>query len=86
MISVLLNGVLLVLVMGYGSAKMLDVATYGLSWLLLLSGVGHVVVHGSNAADAASLRKITHIPRVVWSTLWLVITLAALAAWARLLT
>lgn len=85
-ISVLLNGVLLVLLMGYGSAKMQDIATHGLSWLLLLSGVGHVLMHGSNAADAAILRKITHIPRVVWSTLWLVMTLAALAAGARLLT
>ena len=85
-ISVLLNGVLLVMFLGYGSAKMQDIAAYGLSWLLLLSGVGHVLMHGSNASDAASLRAMTHIPRVVWSTLWLVMTLAALAAGARLLT
>ncbi len=85
-ISVLANGMLLALFLYYGSAKLQVVAAYGLSWLLLLSGVGHVLMHGSNAADAASLRTITHIPRVVWSTLWLVITLAALVAGARMLT
>jgi hypothetical protein len=85
-ISVLANAILLALFLYYGSAKMQVIAAYGLSWLLLLSGVGHVVVHGSNAADAASLRSITHIPRIVWSVLWLVITVAALAAGARMLT
>jgi hypothetical protein len=85
-ISVLLNGALFVLIMGYGSARMQDIAAYGISWLLLLSGVVHVLLHGSNAVDAGILRTITHIPRVVWSTLWLVMTLAALAAGARLLT
>lgn len=85
-ISVLLNGALLVLILRYGSAHLQDVAAHGLSWLLLLSGVGHIVVHGSNAADAASLRKLTHLPRIVWSTLWLLATIAALVAGARLLT
>ncbi len=85
-ISVLANGILLALFLYYGSAKLQVVAAYGLSWLLLLSGVGHVLTHGSNAADAASLRAITHVPRVVWAALWLVITLAALVAGARMLT
>lgn len=85
-ISVLLNCTLLVVFLGLASAKFQSIAAYGLSWLLLFSGVGHVLMHGSNAADAASLRRITHIPRIVWSTLWLVITVAALAAGARMLT
>ncbi|HUK72454.1 MAG TPA: M50 family metallopeptidase [Streptosporangiaceae bacterium] len=85
-ISVLANGALIVLVMRYGSAKLQDGAAYCLSWLLLLSGVAHVLTHGSNAADAATLRDITHVPRIVWSTLWLVITVAALVAGARMLT
>lgn len=85
-ISVLANALLLGLFLYYGSARVHVIAAYGLSWLLLLSGVGHVVVHGSNAADAASLRRMTHIPRLVWSMLWLVITIAALVAGARLLT
>jgi hypothetical protein len=53
---------------------------------LLLTGVVHVLAHGSNAGDAAILRDITHVPRIVWSTLWLVITIAALVAGARMLT
>ena len=85
-ISVLVNGALLVLVMRYGSAKLQDGAAYVLSWLLLLSGVGHVLTDGSKAGDAGRLREITHVPRIVWFTLWLVITVAALVAGARLLT
>jgi hypothetical protein len=85
-ISVLANSVLIVLVMRYGNAKLQDGAAYCLSWLLLLSGVVHVISHGSNARDAAILRDITHIPRFVWFMLWLVITVAALVAGARMLT
>ena len=85
-ISVLVNAALLVLIMRYGSAKLQDGAAYVLSWLLLLSGVGHVLTDGSNAVDASRLREITHIPRIVWFTLWLVITVAALVAGARMLT
>ena len=85
-ISVLVTAALLVLIMRYGSAKLQDGAAYVLSWLLLLSGVGHVLTDGSNAVDASRLREITHIPRIVWFTLWLVITVAALVAGARMLT
>jgi hypothetical protein len=85
-ISVLLNCALLVVFLGHASARMQGIAAHGLSWLLLLSGVGHVLMHGSNAGDAGNLRRMTHIPRVVWSLLWLILTVAALAAGARMLT
>jgi hypothetical protein len=85
-ISVLANGALLVLVMRYGSVKLQDGAAYCLTWLLLLSGVVHVLTDGSKAGDAANLREITHVPRIVWFTLWLVITVTALVAGARMLT
>jgi len=85
-ISVLVNGVILVVILSYGSVKLQVVAAYVLSWFLLLSGVGVVLTHGSNAGDAANLRRITHLPRFLWSLLWLVITVAALAVGARLLT
>lgn len=85
-IAVLASGALLVLFLYYASAKLQIIAAHGLSWLLLLTGVVHVLMHGSNAADAGILRGMTHIPRVVWSLLWLVITVAALVAGARLLT
>ena len=85
-ISVLANGALIVLFMRYGSAKLQDGAAYCFSWLLLLSGVAHVISHGTGAKDAIILRDITHIPRFVWFMLWLVIAIAALVAGARMLT
>jgi hypothetical protein len=84
--SVLANGALIVLVLSYGSAKLQVTAAHVLSWFLLLSGVVIVLVHGTNAGDAANLRRITHLPRFLWFVLWLVITVAALAAGAHLLT
>jgi hypothetical protein len=84
--SVLANGALIFLVLFYGSAKLQVVAAHVLSWFLLLSGVVMVLAHGSNAGDAANLRRITHLPRFLWFALWLVITVAALAAGAHLLT
>ena len=84
--SVLVNGALFVLILSHGSSKLQVTVAYVLSWFLLLSGVGVVLTDGSDAGDAANLRRITHLPRSLWSVLWLVITVAALAAGARLLT
>ena len=84
--SVLANGALFVLLLSHGSPKLQATASYILSWLLLLAGVGVVLTDGSNAVDAVNLRKITHLPRFLWSLLWLVITVAALVVGARLLT
>jgi hypothetical protein len=84
-ISVLINAGLFIVIMGYGSANLQVITAYGLSWFLLLSGVRFVLMHGSNASDAASLRKITHVPRIVWSSLWLVTTVTALWIGGRLL-
>ncbi len=61
------------------------IAAYGLAWLLLLSGVRTVVEHGLGAGDARILRDATHIPRLLWSLLWLGGTLAALAIGGRML-
>lgn len=84
-VSVLLNGGLIVLVLRYGSMKLHIIAAYALSWFLLFSGVRFVFMHGSRAKDADILRGITHIPRVVWAGLWLVITVIALWAGGHLL-
>jgi len=84
--SVLANGALFVLLLSHGSPKLQVTAAYVLSWLLLLAGVGVVLTDGSNAGDAVNLRKMTHLPRFLWSLLWLAITVAALVAGARLLT
>jgi hypothetical protein len=82
---VLLNGGIIVLVLMYGTVKLHIIAAYALSWFLLFSGVRFVFMHGSRAKDADILRGITHIPRVVWAGLWLVITVIALWAGGHLL-
>jgi hypothetical protein len=83
--SVLINGGILVLAVGYGSVKLQTIAAYALSWFLLLSGVRFVLMHRSGAIDAGILRRITHVPRILWAALWLVITVIALWAGGRLL-
>jgi len=50
---------------------------YGMTWLLLLSGVRVAVAHGANAGDAANLSRTTHIPRLIWALLWMAGTLLA---------
>jgi hypothetical protein len=83
--SVLINGGILVLAVGYGSVKLQTIAAYALSWFLLFSGVRFVLMHRSGAVDADILRRITHVPRIVWAALWLVITIIALWTGGRLL-
>lgn len=75
---VLATGSLIVLVLWSGSLELQTIIAYALSWFLLLSGVRFVIMHGSGASDADGLRKITHIPRIAWVTLWLVGTVTAL--------
>lgn len=77
-VSVLLNGGLIVLVLKYGNAEIQAIAAYALSWFLLLSGVRFVFMHGTGAGDAYTLRDITPIPRFVWAALWLAGSLLAL--------
>src|SRR5262249_41065172 len=50
--SVLANGALFVFILSHVSPKLQVTAAYVLSWLLLLSGVGVVLTHGSDAGDA----------------------------------
>jgi Peptidase M50B-like len=70
---------------GYGSVKPQTIAAYALSWFLLFSGVRFVLMHRSGAVDAGILRDITHLPRIAWAALWLVITVIALWVGGRLL-
>jgi len=57
-----------------------EVIAYGMTWLLLLSGVRVAVAHGAGAKDAENLNKVTHIPRQIWALLWLAGTLTAVIA------
>jgi hypothetical protein len=51
----------------------------------LLSGVRTAVAHGIEAGDAHTLRSRTHLPRRLWSLLWITGTLAALFVGGKLL-
>ena len=48
-----------------------QVAVYGITWLLLLSGLRVAVEHNVNAGDAWNLSSVTHIPRLIWALLWI---------------
>jgi hypothetical protein len=57
----------------------------GLAWLFLLSAprpVLELLRRHSPGSDAAQLAALTHVHRYVWCLLWLVLTIAALAAGA----
>ncbi len=79
-------GGLLFVVADGGSAGLVTIVAYGLTWFLLLSGVRVVINHGSSGKDAESLRKLTYIPRTVWAWLWLMGTVVALAIGGSWLT
>lgn len=63
------------------------VAAYAVTWLLLLSGVRTAVGHatGAASADADILRGRTHLPRRLWSLIWLAGTTLALLIGGKLL-
>ena len=77
-ISVAISGLIVFLVLRYGSPEVQAVAACALSWFLLFSGVRWVLMHGTGAGDAAILTGNTHIPKFIWATFWLVISVAAL--------
>jgi hypothetical protein len=59
--------------------------SYGLTWLLLLSGIRVALMRGADAADAHYLRDTAFLPRRLWSLLWLTGTVAALLYGGKLL-
>jgi hypothetical protein len=79
------TGVLLFLVVRYAPAFIEAVTAYALSWILLLGGVRQVLEHGTNAGDAGTLRQVTHLPRILWVTVWVIGSVLALAFGCTLL-
>jgi hypothetical protein len=61
------------------------VAAYALAWLLLLSGARSAIGHGIHSAEADTMRSRTHLPRGLWSLLWLAGTVGALIVGGKLL-
>jgi Peptidase M50B-like len=86
-------GVVLILVLGgllyfvarYTALGVEIAVAYGVTWLLLLSGVRMVLDHGHRAADALSLARVTRVSPWLWSGLWLAGTLGALVLGGALL-
>lgn len=76
---------LLVLILHGGHARTELITAYAITWLLLLSGFRTAVEHGADAGDAYNLNEFTHLPRQLWSLLWLAGTLAALLYGGKLL-
>ena len=71
---------LLAFVLHHAHDGLEEVIIYGMTWLLLLSGVRVAVADGARADDAEHLRNITHLPQQIWALLWLAGTLGAVAA------
>lgn len=71
--------VLLAFVMRYAHDGLEEVIVYGMTWLLLLSGVRVAAADGAGAGDAGNLSRTTYIPSQIWALLWLAGTLMAVA-------
>lgn len=84
-ITVVLTGAAVFGIARYTPMHVQMVAGYAISWLLLLTGVRQVLLHGVNAGDAANLASRTSLPRLLWALLWLAATLAALAVGGSML-
>ena len=85
MITVLLVGGAVYAIGHYTPVGAQIVGAYGITWLLLLSGVRLVLEVGALSADGARLSRLTSLPRAVWFLLWLAATLGALAVGGKML-
>lgn len=78
-------GAVLALATWYAPTHILVWLAYLLAWLLLLAGPRPVFELAFSrrlttaGSDAAQLTRLTHLPRMLWITLWMVFTLGALA-------
>jgi hypothetical protein len=85
MLSVPIAIGLLYLILRHSHTTTETVAAYIVAWLLLLSGLATAIRHGLHSGNADSLRSRTHVPRLLWSLLWLAGTLIALLIGGKLL-
>jgi hypothetical protein len=84
-ITVLLAGGIVFVIGRFTPMTVQVVASYSITWLLLLSGVRRVIEVGAASDDGAALRGITHLPGAVWFVLWLAATLAAVVVGGSML-
>jgi len=85
LVSVPIAIALLLALTHYAPVSLQVVMAYGMTWLLLLSGVRKATNHGANAVDASILKGMTHIPRWLWALLWVAGTFGAVYIGWRLL-
>ncbi len=84
---VLATGALVAVFSWYATPTVAGWLATGLAWLLLLAAprpVVELLFAQSPGSDAAQLAGLTHVPRVLWTLLWLVLTVGALllgASW-----
>jgi hypothetical protein len=67
---------LLAAVMRFAHDGLEEVFTYGMTWLLLLSGFRPAEAH-RGGGDAGTLSELTPLPRRFWALLWIAGTLLA---------
>jgi hypothetical protein len=84
-VSVPIAIALLLALTHYAPVSLQVVMAYGMTWLLLMSGVREATTHGTNAGDALLLKRMTHIPRWLWALLWVAGTFGAVYIGWRLL-
>jgi len=72
----------------YAPPSVLAWIAIGLAWLFLLAAprpVVELLFRHAPGSDAAQLSALTHVPKFVWSLVWLVLTVGALLVGALLL-
>jgi Peptidase M50B-like len=82
-LTVILAGALVFFVARYAPMGTQIVAAYGVTWLLLLSGVRRILEIGLASQDGRDLRSLTRIPQLLWSLLWLAAAIGAVILGAR---
>jgi Peptidase M50B-like len=82
-LTVILAGALVFFVARYAPMGTQIVAAYGVTWLLLLSGVRRILEIGLVSQDGRDLRGLTRIPHLLWSLLWLAAAVGAVILGAR---
>jgi len=87
LLSVPIAIALFYVILRYTHAGTEVVAAYAVAWLLLLAGLRTAIGHAirSNSDDANAMRGLTHLPRMLWSLVWLAGTVCALLVGGKLL-
>jgi hypothetical protein len=84
-LTVILSSVLLFGVAGFAPVGVQVLASYGITWFLLASGIRMILEHGKANADGRALHSATKIPAGFWFRLWHAGTIVAVLFGAMLL-